>query len=493
MNIKITEMNKRFSYRLGLGLLMAVTLVTACDDELNVDPQNAINEGDFLNNPDNAVALVNGVYNKMLDYDMYSFSWIGITSITSDDADKGSTPSDTGGDKNKLDGLTFDASDISFNDVWKGRYSGVYRANNALFYLEQLTIDETLKSRLIGEVKFLRALWYFDLVRCFGDVPIVISKVDLNDTEVINDVVFTRKPKAQVYAQIEADLADAISRLPLKSQYTDNDLGRATKGAAQALLAKAYLYQEKWNEAYTTSGEVISSGQYGLMANYAEVWRETGENKEESIFEVQATLTKGIIQYTDVQGPRGTPDLGWGFNTPSLSLSNSYAAGDLRREATIMYVPSTLWDGFLAPTTWNNPRYNYKAYQSSLAESWNGNKGETAKNLRLLKYSDILLVRAEAAMHTGMVSEAEALVNQLRVRAGLAEISGLTMAQLYSERRSEMAMEHDRWFDLVRTGQAVTAMAANGKTFVPGKHEVFPIPDPQVVTSGGILTQNNGY
>ena len=493
MNIKITEMNKRFSYKAGLGLIMAISIITACDDELNVDPQNAINENDFLNNPDNAVALVNGVYNKMLDFDMYSFSWIGVTSITSDDADKGSTPGDTGSDKHKLDGLTFDASDGSFNDVWRGRYAGIYRANNALAYLEGLTIDESLKNRLIGEVKFLRAFWYFDLVRCFGDVPIVVATVDLNDTETINDVVFTRRPKTEVYAQIEADLVDAISRLPLKSQYGTNDLGRATKGAAQALLAKAYLYQEKWTEAYNTAGEVISSGQYGLMANYAEVWRETGENKEESIFEVQATLTKGLIQYTDVQGPRGTPDLGWGFNTPSANLSGSYPAGDLRREATIMYVPSTLWDGFLAPTTWNNPRYNYKAYQSSIAESWNGNKGETAKNLRLLKYSDILLIRAEAAMHNGMVSEAEGLVNQLRVRAGLAEISGLTMQQLYNERRWEMAMEHERWFDLVRTGQAQAAMAADGKTFVPGKHEVFPIPDPQVVTSGGRLTQNNGY
>ncbi|MGC4245083.1 MAG: RagB/SusD family nutrient uptake outer membrane protein [Herbaspirillum sp.] len=493
MTKNISKMNKRFTYKTGLALLCAMVLVASCDDELNVDPRNAINEDDFLNNPDNAVALVNGVYNKLLDYDMYSFSWIGITSITSDDADKGSTASDTGSDKHKLDGLTFDASDVSFNDVWKGRYAGVYRANNALAYLEDLTIDEALKSRLIGEVKFLRAFWYFDLVRCFGDVPVVVERIDLNNTELINQVVFTRKPKAQVYAQIEADLADAINRLPLKSQYTTNDLGRATKGAAQALLAKAYLYQEKWTEAYNMAGEVISSGEYGLLANYAEVWREVGENQQESIFEVQATLTKGLIQYTDVQGPRGTPDLGWGFNTPSLGLSNSYEAGDVRREATIMFVPSILWDGFQAPTTWNNPRYNYKAYQSSIAESWNGNKGETAKNLRLLKYSDLLLIRAEAAMHNGMTSEAEDIVNQLRTRAGLAEINGLTMQQLYNERRWEMAMEHDRWFDLVRTGQAVSAMATNGKTFVPGKHEVFPIPDPQIAVSGGILTQNNGY
>lgn len=230
--------------------------LSSCEEDLNVDPNNAQTELDFLNNPNNAVNLVNGVYNKQLDYNMYSFSWIGITSITSDDADKGSTTGDFGSDKNKMDALTFGPDDVSFLDVWQARYQGIYRANNALFYLEQLTIDETLKNRLIGEVKFLRALFYFDLVRCFGGVPLVTSKIDINDTQTINDVVYVRKTKQETYALIEADLTDAISRLPLKSAYAANDLGRASKGAAQALLAKAYLYQEKWQESFDMSGEV---------------------------------------------------------------------------------------------------------------------------------------------------------------------------------------------------------------------------------------------
>jgi hypothetical protein len=484
-------MNKKFIYGSAITLLLAGAVFTSCDDDLNVEPNNALTEDDFLNNPDNAVQLVNGVYNKMLDFNMYSFSWIGITSITSDDADKGSSTSDTGTDKHKMDALTFDASDLSFNEVWEGRYAGIYRANNAIFYLDQLQIDETLKSRLIGEVKFLRAFWYFDLVRCFGDVPIVLGNIDLNDTETINNVVFNRRPKAEVYAQIEEDLEDAILRLPLKTQYSPNDLGRATQGAAQALLAKVYLYQQKWQLAYDMAGNVITSGQYDLMDNYADVWRQVGENQEESIFEVQATLTKGIIQYTDVQGPRGTPDLGWGFNTPSVSLANSYAAGDPRREATIMFVPSTLWDGYEAPTTWANPRYNYKAYQSSIAEPWNGNKAETAKNLRLLKYSDVLLIRAEAGFHIGMTTEVKNRIKEIRDRVNLPVIEAPTLQDIYNERRWEMAMEHERWFDLVRTGQAASAMAANGKSFIVGKHEVFPIPQAQIVASGGRLSQNN--
>ena len=465
----------------------------SCEDDLNVEPNDSLTELDFLNNPANAVQLVNGVYNKQLDYNMYSFSWIGITSITSDDADKGSTPTDTGTDKHKLDNLTFDATDISFNDVWKGRYDGIYRANNALFYLEQLTIDPVLKDRLIGEVKFLRALFYFDLVRCFGGVPLVNERIDINDNATINQVVFVRKSKQEVYDQIEMDLTDAIGKLPLKGQYSPNDLGRASKGAAQALLAKVHLYQGEWQMAYDMAGEVISSGQYALLNNYAEVWREIGENKAESIYEVQATLTRGLRDYTNVQGPRGTPDLGWGFNTPSLSLSNSYESGDLRREATIMYVPSVLWDGFIAPISWTNPRYNYKAYQSSLLELWNDDKGETAKNLRILKYSDVLLIRAEAGFQLGMTGEALVRINELRLRAGLDPATTVTLQSILNERGWEMAMEHDRWFDLVRTGTAASAMAANGKTFLVGTHELFPIPNDQIIASGGLLTQNPGY
>lgn len=484
-------------YTLSLFLIIALSLsLSSCEDDLNVPPNNAMSETDFLNNPDNAIQLVNGVYNKQLDYNMYSFPWIGMTSITSDDADKGSTSTDTGADKHKMDNLTFGSSDISISDVWKGRYDGIYRANNALFYLEQLTIDASLKNRLIAEVKFLRALFYFDLVRCYGGVPLVTTKIDINDSEQITNIVYVRKSKEETYAVIESDLMDAIEILPLKGQYGSNDLGRASKGAAQALLAKVYLYQEKWQLAYDMSGQVITSGQYDLLTDYAEVWREVGENKAESIYEVQATLTNGLRDYTNVQGPRGTPDLGWGFNSPSLALSNAYEANDVRRVATIMYVestPFTLWDGFQGSPTWNNPRYNYKAYQSSIAESWNGDKGATAKNFRILKYSDILLIRAEAAAELGIMNEATDLVNQIRIRAGLTELTNVTINDVWRERRFEMAMEHDRWFDLIRTGQAASAMAANGKTFIVGTHELFPIPQDQIIASNGVLLQNPGY
>jgi hypothetical protein len=484
---------KKQTYFKIVTLALSLTVFTSCEQDLIVEPKDSINEIDFLNNPNNAISLVNGVYNKQLDYEMYSFSWIGITSITSDDADKGSSLSDTGADKNKMDNLSFDANDISFREVWQGRYDGIGRANNALFYLDQLQIQEALKTRLIGETKFLRALFYFDLVRCFGGVPIVTTKIDINDSELIKQVVFTRKTKEETYAQIEADLLDAIERLPIKGQYAANDLGRASKGAAEALLAKVYLYQNKWQQAFDMSGNVIGSGQYGLLEHYEDVWRETGENMKESIYDVQCSPGNAIRSYSYVQGPRGTPDLGWGFNTPSVSLENAYEPNDLRKSATILYSDTNLWDGFPASTGWSNPRYNYKAYHSTIAETSNGDRELTGKNLRILKYSDILLIRAEAALNMGNSTEALEKVNLLRVRAGLEELTSITMDQLLHERRLEMAMEHDRWFDLVRTGKALSAMNANGKTFIVGTHELFPIPQNEIILSNNLLMQNPGY
>ena len=488
-------MKKYNQYKSFFLILLTCSLFVSCQEDLDIEPRDKQSEQDFLNDPDNAIQLVNGVYNKNLEYGTYGFSWIGMTSITSDDADKGSTPGDNGSDKNLLDALNFNSSSTSFSDVWETRFQGIGRANTALSYIKNLTIDATLKNRLIGEIKFLRALWYFDLVRCYGGVPIVTdeSNVDLANDEQVNALAYTRKTKQETYTQIENDLLDAIERLPLKSQYSSADLGRVTKGAAQALLAKAYLYEEKWQESFDMSGEVISSNQYALLVNYADVWRQTGENSSESIFEIQATLQNGLQDYTNVQGPRGSPDLGWGFNTPSLSLTNSYETGDLRKPATVMFIPSVLWDGIVAPITLNNPRYNYKAYQSAVQEPWDGNRAVTAKNLRILKYSDILLIRAEAAMHLGNESEALIQVNAIRTRAGLTPATVVTLQSVWKERRWEMAMEHDRWFDLIRTGQAPTAMAANGKTFTVGVNEVFPIPQEQIIASGGTLIQNNGY
>src|SRR6476620_4355886 len=194
-------MKKYSTYRLLMSILLIPILFISCDADLDVDPSDKISESDLLSNPAKATQLVNGIYDELQDYDMNSFSWIGVTSITSDDADKGSSAGDTGTDKNKLDNLNFASSDISFNAVWKSRYTGIGRANTALFYLDRMSVDPTLKNRLIGEAKFLRALWYFDLVRCFGGVPVIISSnIDVSDSETILNTAYTRKTKQETYA-----------------------------------------------------------------------------------------------------------------------------------------------------------------------------------------------------------------------------------------------------------------------------------------------------
>lgn len=480
------------SIKIILILALSTFVFNACESDLNVLPKDKISKDDFLSNTKYASEVVNSAYNQLLNFEMYSFAWIGMTSITSDDADKGSSDGDAGTDKDKLDMLAFDPTLRSFNDIWKQRYAGIYRCNEGIYYLGQVDLNANLKARFIGELKFLRAMFYFDLVRCFGGVPLIAEKIDFKNEELVNQVVYTRKTKEESYTQIEKDLNDAIIALPTK--YGNADVGRATKGAAQGLLSKVYLYQEKWNDAFVMSGNVIDSKQYSLLPNYGNVWREVGENGLESIFEIQATLGKGVQGYTDVQSGRGSPDHGWGFNTPTVNLSNAYEIGDKRREATIMFTGQILWDGFQTPISgWTNPRYNYKAYQSRTAESWDDNKGETAKNVRLLKYSDIMLIRAESALHIGDSIGALLQINKIRVRAGLDTLARINMDQIYKERRLEMAMEHDRWFDIVRTNKASTALSAVGQVFIIGKHELFPIPEEQITLSKNLLNQNQNY
>ena len=415
--------------------------------------------------------LVNGIYGEMTEWD-YAFSWLGVTEIISDNADKGSSPTDGGSDKLILDNLEHTAATGSIDAMWTRFYKTIGRANQSIRYTENYGLtDQNYKNRLVGEAKFLRALHYFWLVRMFGDVP--IQEIDNSESWV------TRKPKADVYAYIEQDLLDAISLLPNKNQYPSADLGRATKGAAQGLLAKVYLYEEKWQKAYDMAGNVMTSGQYGLESDYAKIWRLDGENGIESLFEVQArgqSVAHGVQQYSQTQGARGTGGWGWGFNVPSQNLLNAFndAGDNIRRDATIIFRGETLYDGRLVPNTVENPMYNEKAYSSANLGDADGDK-----NIRILRYGEILLIRAEAATHIG--ADAATPLNLVRTRVNLAPISSPTKEDVWKERRLELAFEHDRWFDIVRTGQGKAAMSANGKVFVVGKHELFPIPNNQII------------
>lgn len=475
--------------------VLSAYFVTGCSsDYLDVDQTESISTNDLelFNNDEGAKTFVTSIYGKFLEWDMTSFGWIGLSSITSDDADKGSSPGDTGTDKDVLDALTYNASNPSAESTFNANYAGINRCNQALNIIPQLDkADPALRARLIGEAKFLRAFMYFTLVKCYGGVPI-IDHLPNPSSEEDRIMQLTRKSADEVYAYIENDLNDAIAALPVKSAYSASEKGRASKGAAYALLAKVNLYQENWQKVIDNCNLVTG---YSIVPDYAVMFRLAGENDAESIFEIQgtgSTPAKGISGYSNTQGARGAGGWGWGFNTPSQSLVNAYEAGDVRKDATIIFRGTTLYDGREVPTTVENPRYNYKAYSSAYTNGW-----ETDVNIKYLRYAEVVLMKAEALNELGQTSEAIPLLNQIRKRAKLGNTTAVSQADvrtaIWKERRVEMAFEHDRFFDLVRTGQAQAAFAVDGKTFVPGKHELFPIPDAFIKQANGLSQQNPGY
>ncbi|MEO8237899.1 MAG: RagB/SusD family nutrient uptake outer membrane protein [Flavobacterium sp.] len=468
---------------------------TGCaDDYLDVDQTESISTKDIelFNNDAGAASFVTAIYNKFLNWDMTSFGWIGLSSITSDDADKGSSPGDTGTDKDVLDALTYNASNPSAESTFISNYDGINRCNQALNILPKLDkVDANLKARLAGEAKFLRAFMYFTLVKCYGGVPIV-DHLPVPGSDADRIMQLTRKASAEVYAFIETDLNDAIAVLPEKTAYSANEKSRASKGAAYALLAKVSLYQKNWQKVVDNCNKVTG---YSLVNDYASMFRPAGKFDSESIFEIYAqgaVPAKGIEGYSNTQGARGTGGWGWGFNTPSQSLVNAYETGDVRKAATIIFRGTILYDGRVVPLTVENERYNYKAYSSAYTDAW-----ETDVDIKYLRYAEVLLMKAEALNELGQTSDAIPLLNQVRHRANLGDTPAVSQGDvriaIWKERRVEMAFEHDRFFDLVRTGQAKAAFAADGKTFTENKNELFPIPAAFLQQADGLSSQNPGY
>lgn len=475
-------------------VLTTLVFIGCADDYLDVNQTEAISTKDLelFNNNSGATTFVNSIYEKFLDWDTTSFGWIGIASITTDDADKGSAPGDEGGDKAVLDALTFNASTPAFDENFRAYYSGINRCNQALNIIPQLDkADPNLRARLIGEAKFMRAFMYFTLVKFYGGVPI-IDHLPVPGSDADRIMQLTRKTVPEVYAFIENDLNEAASALPLKSAYSANEKGRVSKGSAYALLAKVSLYQKKWQDVVKNCDLVTG---YSLDPDYHHMFKKEGENGVESIFEINGvgtTPAKGIQQYSQTQGARGTGGWGWGFNTPSQSLVDAYESGDVRKEATIIFKGSTLYDGRVVPTTVENDRYNYKAYSSEFTGA-----DDSDANVIFIRYAEVLLMKAEALNELGQTSEAIPLLNQIRNRAGLEDTDFISQADIrtaiWKERRVELAMEFDRYFDLVRTGQAKAAFTANGKNFIEGKHELFPIPELFIKETNGLSAQNPGY
>jgi hypothetical protein len=488
----------------------------SCKDTLDIAPQGEISEEQISTDPNVATNLVTGIYNIFFAGDAFGndvrgFQFTILGDIASDDADKGSTPTDYG-DANTIDLLQANGNNGVVNNIWKGHYQAIARANQALTQIQNAQFDAAAKNRLIGEARFLRAYFYFNLVRIFGGVPL-LNRVPAA-SEANSPEFQTRATTEAIYQFIIDDLTFAATNLPVIPN-TSTEVGRASKGAAQSLLAKVYLYTKDYQNALTTSQAVISSGTYGLIDDFGILFRQVSNNSRESIFEIQAgqnlACNAAIEKFVVAQGPRsggrfGWVDRGFGFNNPSQSLVNEFEPGDVRKNATIITInPSNgansvgtvLFDGFRIPTkdSVQNDRYNYKAYYSRTAEPNCGNNDRLPKHVMVIRYAEVLLIHAEAAVQTGQAGLALPDINALRRRAKLTPLTGApTLQQVWHERRVEMAMEQDRFFDLVRQdavqpGRAAAAFAAHGKTWSPTR-ALFPIPQQQIDLSGGLLKPN---
>ena len=375
--------------------------------------------------------------------------------------------------------------DEGIRGYWIGQWQAVNRANQVITNVPNIEMDGALKNRLIAEAKMLRAYFYFNLVRVYGGVPIFNG--------VQENYNIPRNSVDEVYNFIISDLTSAAEVLP--QTYGASDLGRVTKGAALGLLSKVYLYKKDWQKAYDASNQVIAMG-YSLDPDFNHLFRIAGEFGSESVFEVNCECSSqfGGSQYAEVQGVRN--QFGWGFFTPSSALESAFEPGDIRKELTILRNGETTPEGDLiamgdpnSVTTFNQKIYVPKS-QNNTACGYG-----SRQNIRILRFAEILLINAEAANEMGNTATAITNLNKVRTRAQLAGTNATTQGALrtaiWHERRVELALEGDRFVDLVRTGQAATVLAPYG--FKAGKNEVFPIPLDAMNQSNGVFVQNPGY
>jgi len=463
-------------------------------DFLNVPPQAQQPSVTFWKTQDDALKGVNAMYANLRSWDNVAFNAIAIESTGSDEADKGSTPTDATF-FNLFDQFTVTSTQGSLQGFWTGQYQNINLCNQVLDNVPNITMDAALKSRFLAEAKFIRAYSYFRLVRAYGNVPLRLN-VPKDNTE----YNIPQSDKANVYAQIEKDLTEAANVLP--QSYGAADLGRATRGAALGLKAKAAMYQKKWADVLALTNQVMGLG-YDLFSDYEKLFRTQNENNVESLFEVQAELLQSNgdasnSQYSQVQGVAGV--MGWGFNTPSAELASAYELGDPRRDATILFRGETTPQGDLVPTTVPNERYNQKSYVPFNTRVSGFNEG-AQQNFRVLRFADILLMNAEAANELGNPTQALTSLNRVRRRARgnnaniLPDVTTTDQTALrnaiWKERQVELAMENDRYFDVIRQGRALQVFGPKG--WKANKNEVWPIPQTEIDLSGGLLKQNPGY
>ncbi len=485
--------------------LIGVLALTHCKKFLDIRPEATVpSAGMDYTKSENIFLPISAAYAKLRDYGAHVFPYIGAFEITSDNADKGSTPEDNP-PMAELDNFTFQSTSSLMNDLWTGYFDIVSGANYAIHQMPLFedalpnSGDKLYARQCQAEVKTIRAYAYFNLTRLFGRVPIIDTILTSQQLSSVHQAT-----TQELYTFIEKDLGEAIPVLP--GSYTKEWAGRINRYTAMALKAKVHLYAQEWDSVASLTGRIIASGRFGLLPTFRDEFSIDGENSRESLFEIQSsTLGKTTgdqtyLEYAYVQGPRGNSPAGmqgWGFCTPSQNLIDFFnSRGELIRPATtLLYRGTKTPEGDSIKTICSNPVYNGKVYTPLIFNKWNFNGYGFDYNIRILRYSDVLLMYAEAKLRGATVLDAAGLtadqaINLVRSRAGLTDLTGATLQQVLDERRAELALEEDRFMDLVRTGQAATALGVKG--FRSQKNELFPIPAAQMQLNTN-LTQNQGY
>ncbi|OOQ60713.1 RagB/SusD family nutrient uptake outer membrane protein [Mucilaginibacter pedocola] len=489
-------LNKNFKYALALSTCAVLMISQGCKkDFLDVPPQGQLPSQEFFKTPEDAAKAVNSIYGNLREWKQTAFAPMAVESLGSDETEKGSTPADASF-MNAYDNFTVTATDGQLEDFWKGQYQSINLCNQVLDNVPAIAMDANLKSRYLAEAKFVRAYNYFRLVRAFGDV-VLRDHVPVDASE----YNLPRTAKADVYAFIEKDLTEAAAVLP--QSYGAADIGRATKGAALALHAKVAMYLKKWADVLNYTNQVMGMG-YSLFPDFEKSFRIANENNSESVFEVQCQNLASIpgastSQYSQIQGVPGNLNLGWGFNVPTDALVAAFEPGDPRMDATIIFRGETTPQGDVIELTGPNPRYNQKSYVPK-SVPFTSNQGED-QNVRVIRYAEVLLMNAEAANETGNAAQAIASLEvvRARARAGNAAIlpkvtttdQGALRTAIWHERQVELAMEFDRYFDVIRQGRAAEIFGPKG--WKANKNEVWPIPQNEIDLATGVLTQNPGY
>ncbi len=494
-------------------LALLIFSIAACEDDfLDRQPLVGTSEANFYVTEADALAAVNAAY-ATLQFEMSPaghFRWFW-GDIMSDDSVKGGSGDNDQPALAALENFQGPTDTDFLNSEWESNYLGIYRANIVLEKVPDIEMDEVLQTRILAEARFIRAWFHYNQVTIFGRVPLV------DHTLSPSEYLLEQSEPSEVWAFIEADLLVAIEGLPNRSGYAAADLGRITKGAAEALLAKALMYQSKYDQALPHLESIVNSNEYALVADFGSIFTEDGENNIESVFEINYMNASGGNwgrnaqnegTFTPVfQRARGQFG-GFGFNIPTQDLVEEFfeeGFEDPRLKFTVFRQGEPMGDRGLF-TIENAGGYPYQYYSrkyfanSSQDAPFGDPNPNGGLNDRVIRYADVLLMHAECHYHAGSISQALSSINMVRARArGTSsnilpdlDASGQDLLDaIYRERRLELALEGHRFFDLVRTGRAESVLGEMG--YSESTHRVFPIPLNQILATNGVTQQNPGY